>query len=201
MKLLVATTNEGKLKEIERILSPLGYQVVKPPKKLKVEETGNTFLENAYLKARAYYEEFKIPTLADDSGLVVQALGGYPGIYSSRFHSIEFGGIEPVEESPDKANIRKLLKLLEGKQDRSAKFVAYTVLYLGSSGFFSWGECRGEITHEPAGEGGFGYDPIFKPEGFDRTMAQLSPQEKDAISHRGKALRELARLLENCNLR
>ncbi|WP_457600962.1 RdgB/HAM1 family non-canonical purine NTP pyrophosphatase [Hydrogenivirga sp.] len=201
MKILVATTNRGKLKEIRRILEPLGHDIVEPPEKIEVEETGETFLENAYLKAKAFYERFNIPSLADDSGLVVEALKGYPGVYSSRFYSLSFGGEEELTGSKDEANVRKLLRLLRGEENRRAKFVAYVVLYTGEGGFFAEGECRGRIVERPKGEGGFGYDPIFEPEGFGRTMAELSPEEKDEISHRGRALRRLAGLLEKCNLR
>lgn len=193
MKVLVATGNPAKLKEIERILK--GHEIVRPPEILEVEEKGSTFLENAYLKARVYYERFGLPTLADDSGLLVEALGGYPGVFSSRFYSLDFGGREVVEGSPDEANVRKLLRLLEGKENRKAKFVAFVVLYLGGKGLFAEGECRGEIVESPRGLGGFGYDPIFRPEGYDRTMAELPPEEKDRISHRGEALRKLADLL------
>ncbi len=198
MKVLVATTNEGKLKEIKRILEPLGIEVIPPPEKLDVEETGSTFLENAYLKAKAYFEKFKIPTLADDSGLIVEAIAPYPGIYSSRFYEIEFGGKEEVRSSKDEANIRKLLRLLENQKNRKAKFVAFIVLYAEGKGVFTEGEVGGEITKEPRGDKGFGYDPIFKPEGYDKTMAEFLPEEKDRISHRGKALRRLAEILKNC---
>ncbi len=200
MKILVATTNPGKLREIERILSPLGYEVVEPPEKMEVEETGSTFLENAYLKARAYHDRFGLPALADDSGLVVEVLGGYPGVFSSRFYSLEFGGREELRGSTDEANVRKLLRLLEGRENREAKFVAFVVLYFQDRGLFASGECRGEIVDSPRGSGGFGYDPVFKPEGYDRTMAELEPEEKDRISHRGRALRKLADLLGRCNL-
>ncbi|WP_461828648.1 RdgB/HAM1 family non-canonical purine NTP pyrophosphatase [Aquifex sp.] len=198
MKLLVATTNEGKLREIKRILEPLGIEVIPPPEKLGVEETGSTFLENAYLKAKAYFEKFRIPTLADDSGLIVEAIAPYPGIYSSRFYEIEFGGKEEIRGSKDEANIRKLLRLLEKEGNRKAKFVAFIVLYTEGKGVFTEGEVIGEITREPRGDKGFGYDPIFKPEGYDKTMAELSPEEKDRISHRGKALRRLVELLKDC---
>ncbi len=196
MKLLVATTNEGKLREIERILSPLGYEVIKPPRKIEVEEKGNSFLENAYIKAKAYFESFGMPALADDSGLVVDALQGFPGVYSSRFYSIEFGGIQELRDSKDATNVKKLLRLLKGKSNRKARFVAYVVLITDRGGIFSWGECEGEIVEKPAGEGGFGYDPVFRPEGFEKTMAQLTPEEKDSVSHRGKALRRLAELIK-----
>ncbi len=197
MKIIVATTNEGKLAEIERILSPLGFEVCPPPRKLEVEESGDSFLENAHIKARAYHEEFGTPTLADDSGLVVSAIAPYPGVYSSRFYSLEFGGVEEVKTDKDTANIRKLLRLLEKEKDRNAKFVACVVLYRGDKGMFSFGECKGIIAHEPRGNKGFGYDPVFIPEGFDKTMAEVSPEEKDSISHRGKALRNLVDLIES----
>ncbi len=196
MRILLATSNPGKIKEIKEILEKYGFQIEVPDRKLKVEETGRTFLENAYLKAKAYYEEFGLPTLADDSGLEVKALNGYPGVYSSRFYSLkEIGGYEDPTPSEDKANLRKLLRLLEGVKDRSARFVACVVVYKGQGGLFAFGECKGTIAEEPAGEGGFGYDPVFIPEGYDRTMAQLSPEEKNAISHRGKALENLIRVL------
>ena len=196
MKIIVATTNEGKLAEIERILSPLGFEVQPPPRKLEVKESGDSFLENAYIKAQAYYEKFGMPTLADDSGLVVSAMAPYPGVYSSRFYSLEFGGVEEVKGNKDTTNIRKLLRLLEKEKDRSAKFVACVVLYIGEKGLFSFGECKGSIAYEPRGDKGFGYDPIFVPEGFDKTMAEISPEEKDRISHRGKALRNLLDLIK-----
>jgi len=191
MKLIVATTNPGKLEEIRRIIEPCGVEIVPPPEKVEVEESGTTFLENAYLKARAYYERFGMPVLADDSGLVVDALGGYPGIFSSRFCEIEFGGYEPCKGNRDGANVRKLLRLMEGKEDRRARFVAFVVVLGKEWGVFSEGVCEGSISFRPRGEGGFGYDPVFIPKGEHRTMAELAPEEKDALSHRGKALRKL----------
>jgi XTP/dITP diphosphohydrolase len=195
MRILVATSNKGKLREIKRILEPMGFELLSPEHKLSVEEKGSTFLENAYLKAKAYYEEFGIPALGDDSGLVVEALRGYPGIYSSRFYSLELGGYEEPTPSESEANIRKLLRLLRGEPNRRAKFVACMLLYRGQDGVFAFGECKGEILDRKEGQGGFGYDPIFKPEGYDRSMAQLKSEEKDKISHRGKALRKLATIL------
>ncbi|NPA32053.1 MAG: RdgB/HAM1 family non-canonical purine NTP pyrophosphatase [Aquificae bacterium] len=197
MKLLVATSNPGKLEEFRRILEPLGISVVPPHKKLKVEETGSSFLENAYIKAKAYWEEFGIPSVADDSGLIVDAIAPYPGVYSSRFHELELFGKEEGK-SPDEANIKKLLRVLRGKRERGARFVAFVVLYANGKGLWAEGEVRGRIAESPRGSGGFGYDPVFIPEGETRTMAELSPEEKDRISHRGKALRALARILERC---
>ncbi len=198
MKVLAATTNRGKLAEIRRILTPAGIEVVSPRENLEVRETGTTFLENAYLKAEAYYRRFGLPALADDSGLVVDALEGYPGVFSSRFYALTFGGREEVTGSPDEANVRKLLRLMEGKRNRSARFVAYVVLYTGTGGFFAHGECEGTLTEKPRGKGGFGYDPVFQPIGYTKTMAELPPQEKDRISHRGLALRRLLQIIRNC---
>jgi len=198
MRVLVATTNEKKLEEIRRILCPLGIEVVKPPRKLKVEEYGTTFVGNAYLKAKAYHEAFGIPTLADDSGLIVEAIAPYPGVYSSRFHSIEFGGREDIGKTEDEKNVRKLLRLLKGKKDRRAKFFCSVILYFGEKALLTEGEVKGVISEEPRGKGGFGYDPVFVPEGYNLTMAELPPEEKDKISHRGKALRNLYELLKEC---
>lgn len=197
MRIVLATSNRGKAEEIKRILEPLGFEILIPEDKVPVEEKGNTFLENALIKARAYFDRFKVPALADDSGLEVRALGGYPGVFSSRFHAIEFGGVERVEGSEDEANIKKLLRLMKGKKDREAKFVCWVVLYTGEGGVFSYGECRGIIAEGPRGTGGFGYDPVFIPEGLSRTMAEIGPEEKDSISHRGKALRNLIGTLKS----
>ncbi|HIP42951.1 MAG TPA: RdgB/HAM1 family non-canonical purine NTP pyrophosphatase [Aquifex aeolicus] len=198
MRLLVATTNKGKLREFKRVLEPLGIEVITPPEKIEVHETGTSFLENAYLKAKAYYEQFKMPTVADDSGLIVEAISPYPGIYSSRFYEIDLWGKEEIKESKDEANIRKLLRILEDEKNRRARFIAVIVFYDKDKGFFVEGEVKGEITKSPRGDKGFGYDPIFVPEGYDKTMAQLSPEEKDLISHRGKALRKLYGILKEC---
>lgn len=196
-KLLIATTNRGKVEEIIHMLQPLGIELMFPEREIPVEEKGCSFLENAYLKAKAYYEVFRVPSLGEDSGLVVPALGGYPGVYSSRFYSIEWGGVEPLEEGKDKANIRKLLRVMEKVSDRRAYFVSSVVVCLeDEGGLWSEGRCEGEVLREPRGLGGFGYDPVFKPSGYERSMAELSMEEKNALSHRGKALRKLIELLK-----
>ncbi|MDQ7038738.1 MAG: RdgB/HAM1 family non-canonical purine NTP pyrophosphatase [Aquificota bacterium] len=200
MKVVLATSNRGKVEEIRRILEPFRFEIIVPEEKLRVEEKGNTFLENALIKAKAYFDRFGLPALADDSGLEVEALGGYPGVFSSRFHSLDFGGIEEVRDSEDEANVRKLLRLMKGEKNRRARFVCWVVLYTGYGGVFGYGECRGTIADSPRGEKGFGYDPVFVPEGFSRTMAEIEPEEKDSISHRGKALRNLIRTLERCRI-
>ncbi|MCX8164658.1 MAG: RdgB/HAM1 family non-canonical purine NTP pyrophosphatase [Aquificaceae bacterium] len=193
-RLLLATTNRGKAEEIKRVFIGFDFELLLPEKKLEVEEDGKSFLENAYIKARAYYEFFQMPTLAEDSGLVVPSLGGYPGIYSSRFYSLEWGGVERVETSKDLANIKKLLRLMENLQDRRAYFFTSVVVCTGGAGLWAEGRCDGHIMHEPRGHGGFGYDPIFQPEGYSKSMAELEPEEKDSISHRGRALRKLMEL-------
>jgi len=179
------------------MLEPLSVEVILPQEKLDVEEKGNSFMENAHIKAMAYFEKYRIPTLADDSGLVVPYLGGYPGVFSSRFYSIDWGGREEVQTSEDEANIRKLLRLMRDVSDRRAYFKAVLCLVLEEGlSIFSEGICEGEVAHSPRGSEGFGYDPIFKPKFYEKTMAELSPQEKDLISHRGKALRKLKEFLE-----
>ena len=197
-KVLVASSNPKKVREIKEILHPLGIEVVLPPRKVEVEEKGTTFLENAYLKAKAYFEEFGIPSLADDSGLVVEAISPLPGVYSARFHALEeFGKEEPIPDA-DSANNRKLLRVLENVKDRSAKFVSVVVLYSDEGGLFAEGEVRGRIALSPKGDKGFGYDPLFIPEGYEKTFAEMEPEEKHKISHRGRALRKLYHLLKDC---
>ncbi len=198
--LILATKNMGKFKEAKRMLEPYGIRVELPEEDIYVEETGRSFLENAYLKAKAYYHVYSSPILAEDAGLEVECLDGYPGIYSSRFYSIDYGGREEVSGSVDEANIRKVLRLTAKAEDRSARFISFFVLHMGDGGYWSRGECKGKILKEPAGEGGFGYDPIFSPEGFDVSLAQLRPEDKDRISHRGKALRNLISIIKNGGL-
>jgi len=191
-KVILATSNKHKFFEIKNILLPeeLGIELIfggelvdsAPP------ETGSTFFENALIKARFYGQKTNMPSLADDSGLVVPALGGKPGIMSARFAG---------EGCTYEDNNRKLLKMMESLPDemRGAKFVCVAVLWLPYGEVFSTkGELHGKITREPRGTGGFGYDPVFKlPDG--RTVAELSPQEKNAISHRAKAFKKMRKLI------
>jgi XTP/dITP diphosphohydrolase len=198
-KVLVASTNPKKVKEIEEILKLLGIEVVKPPRKLEVEEWANTFIGNAYLKAKAHFEVFGLPALADDSGLVVEEIKPYPGVYSARFYSLEVFGREEPTPSEDEANVRKLLRILKGKKNRRAKFVATVLLYAGEGKMLvAEGEVEGTIAESPRGDKGFGYDPVFIPEGHSLTFAEMEPEEKHALSHRGRALRRLAELVKNC---
>lgn len=186
MKLLVATTNKGKIREIADILSDLGIAIVSPAEiglDLHVEEDGTTFAENAAIKARAWSKASGLPVLADDSGLCVDALQGRPGVRSARFAG---------RDASDEDNIAILLKSLKGKKNRTARFVCVAALALPTGELVkAEGEYGGTITEEPAGGGGFGYDPVFFDADAGKTFAQMSPEEKNARSHRRRALQSL----------
>ncbi|MDQ7056741.1 MAG: RdgB/HAM1 family non-canonical purine NTP pyrophosphatase [Persephonella sp.] len=198
-KVLVATTNRGKLREFRHIFSRYGIEIISledMKEKITVEEDRETFLENAIKKAKIYGDFYKIPVITEDAGLEVEALGGYPGVYSARFYSIDFGGKEEVKDNKDVANINKLLRLLKNEKNRKARFVSVVVFYSPEiSGIWTEGYCYGSITEKPEGDKGFGYDPVFIPEGYKKTMAQLEIDEKNRISHRGKAVRKLIEIL------
>lgn len=191
---LIATHNPKKRDELSRIAEPFGARILLDYEAgvtlSDVEETGSSFEENALLKARSGCRESSLACIADDSGLCVDALGGAPGVYSARFAGAH---------GDDGANIVKLLRALEGVPEsrRTARFVS-VVCCVRPDGTecVVRGECEGKIALSARGSGGFGYDPVFLPDDAPgRTMAQLSAEEKDAISHRGKALRLLARKL------
>ena len=183
MRFVLATANLGKVREMRSVLSELGIDVVSRGEvgvDIVVEETGSTFLENATLKAKAICDASGLPAIADDSGLIVDALGGEPGVYSSTY-----GG----EHLSDDERCAYLIEKMKNMEQRSAKFVCTIVCAFPDGRIISsQGECVGKIALSPSGEGGFGYDPVFVPNGFLKTMAQLTPEEKNAISHRGKAL-------------
>jgi len=183
-KFVLATANPGKIKEMQELLTSLGIKIVTRESlgiDVKIEETGTTFFENASLKAKAICEISGLPSIADDSGLMVDALDGKPGVYSS-----SFGG-ESLSAS-ERNNY--LLSFLEKMEQRTAKFVCNIVCVFPSGDLLTTvGECIGEITHKPKGSNGFGYDPVFLPDGFNKTIAELTIAEKNLISHRGKALR------------
>jgi len=188
---LIATHNMKKRDELQRILSPLGVHVLTADEAgvdlTDVEETGTTFEENALLKARSGCKEGKMPCIADDSGLCVDALDGAPGVYSARFAG---------EHGNDDKNNEKLLSLLSDvpPEKRTARFVS-TVACVFPDGreLVVRGECEGKIGYEKRGENGFGYDPLFYV--GERTFAEFTPEEKDAVSHRGNALRALCKAL------
>jgi XTP/dITP diphosphohydrolase len=194
-KLLVATRNSGKVREFARLLSDIDFDVVGLDDlgiDLEVEETGSTFEENALLKARAYAEASGELTLADDSGLEVKALDGEPGVRSARY-----GG----EGLDDEGRVQLLLKNLESVRgwNRQARFVAVLALVgdqVPGGESTTEGVVDGAIIHEPVGENGFGYDPVFWLASHAKTTAQLSGEEKDEVSHRGNALRQLLPVLQ-----
>ena len=191
-KIVFATGNEGKMREVRLILQDLGFPVLSMKEagvSLDIEENGTTFAENAMIKARAVWEKTGGIVLADDSGLVVDYLGGEPGVYSARYL-----GEDTSYEIKNQAIIDRLADAKE--EERTARFVSAIAAVLPDGReLVTEGTVEGLIAHEPAGNGGFGYDPIFM---FgDKSFAELSAEEKDAVSHRGKALTELKAKLEN----
>ena len=183
MKLVLASKNKKKLVEMNEILSQLGIEVCSEAEAgvdVEVEETGTTFEENSLLKAKAVMEASGLPAIADDSGLCVDALGGAPGVYSARY-----GG----EGLDDVQRYQLLLENMKGQMPRTARFVSViTCCFPNGDVLSARGECEGSVAFAPMGEGGFGYDPIFFVPGLKKTFSQLTPEEKNAISHRGKAL-------------
>lgn len=192
MKLVLASKNPKKLAEMNRILSQLGIEVCSEAEvgvDVEVEETGTTFEENSFLKAKAVMEASGLPAIADDSGLCVDALNGAPGVYSARY-----GG----EGLDDEGRYRLLLENMRGQSPRTAHFVSViTCAFPDGTVLTARGECNGTIAFAPMGEGGFGYDPVFFLPERKKTFAQLSPEEKNAISHRGKALEQFEQILQN----
>ena len=194
MEIIVAASrNKHKIEEIEAITKKFGMSIISRDDagvpKVEIDEDGDTFEENSYKKA---YEIMKMcgkKTIADDSGLMVDYLDGAPGVYSARFAG---------EDGNDAKNNEKLLTLLKDVpyEKRTAKFVSViTMVYPDGESVVARGECHGHIIGAPEGENGFGYDPLFVPDGFEKTFAQLSPEEKNEISHRAKALVVLEELL------
>ncbi|AIF43279.1 XTP/dITP diphosphatase [Virgibacillus sp. SK37] len=188
-EIIIATKNKGKADEFKSffkkygvsVKSLLDFQEVMPD----VDETGSTFEENAALKAEEISAMLSIPVLADDSGLVIDALNGEPGIYSARYAG---------EPKNDQANLNKVLQELQNvpKDNRKARFVCVLAIAMpGEATVFRTGYCEGEIAFSPRGEHGFGYDPIFIPQGCNYTMAELSAKEKNEISHRSNAINQL----------
>lgn len=192
MTFVLASNNMGKLREFHEILEPLDIGIV--PQSMvganfEVNETGDTFAENAFLKASAVVSFSSFPVVADDSGLCVTALDGAPGLHSARFG----GG----KEWTDEQKYLYLLDCMKDVDDRSAKFVCSICCILpGGRIIRAEGECRGRILESPRGEGGFGYDPVFAPDGYDESFAELGQDIKNQISHRAKALAAFREELE-----
>ena len=184
MKIVLASNNAHKLEELRAILSTLGMDVV-PQKEMNIniepDENGTTFEENSYIKAKTIMDACGLPTIADDSGLMVEALGGEPGVYSARY-----GGESCVT---DRDRLNYLLKKMEGETNRNAKFVSViTMLTPDGKKIVARGECPGTILHAYRGNGGFGYDPLFYYAPFDKTYAEMNLDEKNKISHRANAM-------------
>ena len=191
MRFVLATHNPGKLREMGEILKDFGIEVVSPKDlgiTVDVEETGSTFAENAMLKAKAICKAADLPAIADDSGLCVDALNGAPGVYSARY-----GG----EGLDDRGRYMLLLSSLRGAPTRAAHFAcAVACAFPNGDTLTAEGRCDGSIAYAPRGEGGFGYDPVFLLPGTGKTFGQLTQEEKSAVSHRGRALREFSEKLE-----
>ncbi len=195
MKVIIASNNEGKIREFKAILTPLGYEAVSMKEAgifADIVEDGETFSENARIKAQAIYEIAKSPVLADDSGLAIEFLNGAPGVYSARYAG---------ENASEADRISKVLDEMHGvdKPLRNAKFVCSLYLILDNeTEICVEGECHGFIGEEPIGNNGFGYDPIFMLDD-DTSMACISDEEKNSISHRSKALQALEKELKCLN--
>ena len=190
MRIVLATRNEGKLAELRRILADLDVVLVTAAELdlPEVEEVGETFVANALAKARAVVEATGLPALADDSGLVVDQLQGAPGVRSARYAGAG---------ADDETNLKLVLEGLLGSSGRSARFVCAAALVAPDGReWTAEGVLDGHIVDEPRGQQGFGYDPIFQPVGELRTTAEMSPEEKDAISHRGRAFRAIRPAVE-----
>ncbi|MBE7004939.1 MAG: RdgB/HAM1 family non-canonical purine NTP pyrophosphatase [Ruminococcaceae bacterium] len=191
MKFVLATQNPKKKEELAAILGDLGVEIVTEEElgvKVEVEETGNTFGENAALKAKAVMEATGLPAIGDDSGLCVDAMKGAPGVYSARY-----GG----EELSDEERCALVLEMMHGQTDRAAHFETYIVCAFPNGDWFAAkGECHGAIAFAPMGKNGFGYDPIFFRTEEQKTFGQMTAEEKAAISHRGNALRSFKTKLE-----
>lgn len=190
MRIIVATKNDNKVREIADVLSPLGFEVVSQTDvgiDVDVEETGDTFEKNALIKARAISLVCDDYVLADDSGLCVEALDGRPGVYSARYAG---------ENATDKDKYTKLLGELAEETNRRARFVTSMAFITPDGGeIVTNGEVSGKITKEPTGNSGFGYDPVFYSEELEKTFGEASLEEKNAVSHRSRALKALYDIL------
>jgi len=186
-ELLIATNNTGKLRELHELLDELGLTTVGLSEMgidVNLAETGTSFDENAALKATGYARLASIPTLADDSGLVIDHLDGRPGVYSARYAG---------DNATDMERVKKVLGEMKRTRERTARFVCVTTLADSAGRVVASvrGTCEGTITHEPRGSSGFGYDPIFLPDGFDKTFAEIDTAIKNRISHRANAVSKI----------
>ena len=192
MKVVIASFNEGKIKEFRHLFKDSNYELVSLGEfsKKDIKEIGLSYEENSLIKAKEASKITKLPALADDSGLEVRSLNGNPGLYSARFAG---------EKASDESNNKKLLKKLLNKPDRKAKFIA-SLAFVDTKKeieLFSFGELEGEITTKESGENGFGYDPLFKIKNLSKTLSEISFQERMVFSHRAKATRRMIKYLDS----
>ena len=189
MEIVFATNNINKLKEVNEIAQNSGITFILPPDSFNPEETGTTFAENSYIKASEAAKLSGKIALADDSGLCVNVLNGAPGLYSARYAETQ------------QLRIKRLLNELAGEKDRQAQFVCCMTLVapVGEILYQTTGYCKGHIAHAPSGTHGFGYDPIFIPDNYTITIAQMDDETKNNISHRGNALKQVLKFLSNTN--
>ncbi len=216
-ELLVASRNKKKLAELKTLLAPLGYEAlslaeIDPDGEITIVEDGLSFAENALIKARIVAEAYGILSLGEDSGLVVEALGGAPGIYSARYCGLtaeelrlaypdypDGQTLQVRDVAADDLNNLRLLFELEGEHNRAAYYRSAVAVVDGEGRQVCafTGDVHGTITHRHDGEGGFGYDPLFTPANHDRTFARMTADEKHALSHRGKSLAQLVEFLQD----
>ena len=190
-KLVIATSNQHKLKEIENIFKgTVIKEILAMPSDIgEIIENGTTFIENSLIKARAVYNYTKLPSLSDDSGICVNALNGEPGIYSARYGGENLGYKEKMQLILDK---------LKNKDDRTAYFITSTVCVLDDNYYIALeGRVNGKIIESPRGFDGFGYDPIFQPDGYNVTYAEMSLEEKNSMSHRALAMNKMKEILSS----
>jgi len=189
VKILIATKNKGKLREFQKLLKGIDVTLIslnEMPEVQEPVEDGKTFKENAQKKASHYWKSFGINTLAEDSGLEVFALGGRPGVYSARYAGYN---------ATDQQNIEKLLNEMKDIPERQARFVAVLCFIYNGQPYFFEADVRGRIAHEPKGSEGFGYDPVFIPEGYNKTFAELGTEIKNRLSHRARAIEKFKSFL------
>lgn len=188
--LFLASGNPHKIQELQQILEPLGIHLKSTldyPDAPEVEEDQPDLKGNAKKKARFWYHKTGLPSIADDTGLEVEALDGAPGVYSARYAG---------ENATYQNNLDKLLRQMDGEVNRSAKFRTVIAYIADNQEYFFEGVCKGKILKKEKGTGGFGYDPIFQPEGYNETFAELDAEEKNKISHRGRALEKFLEFLK-----
>lgn len=195
MEIIFATQNSGKINEVKSILGNGNIKLLSLDEfenVPEVVESGDTFEENAKIKAVVIFNKYKIPVIADDSGIVVEQLNGQPGVYSARYAG---------EEATDEENNNKLLMELSNyPEPHFAKFVCCAVFYNGNQFFTEFGEIKGRIIKSPRGKNGFGYDPIFVPEGYSNTSAELDSDKKNSISHRAIAFNKLKNIIRRVEI-